>query len=296
MIRWGIAGPGEIATRFAEGMREIDGGAVVAVGSRSPGAGAGVRGAVRHRAIARAATRRSPRTPTWTRCTSPRRIRAMPPTRAVPLRRQARALREAVRAERDAGERDDRGCREQQRFLMEAMWSRFLPAYRSLRDLLDDARIGEPLLVEASFGWRAEVVPTHRHFDLAQGGGALLDLGVYTVTSASSCSDRSESVVARWPRRHHGSRRAHRRGTPARRRSARRGAGGDPHAAHVHRAHRGHRRRDRRSPRSCTVLTISSCARRPAKSASTHRGRVRGCASRSRRCTGASRPDCWRAR
>jgi predicted dehydrogenase len=35
VIRWGIAGPGEIATHFAEGMRAIDGGAVVAVGSRS---------------------------------------------------------------------------------------------------------------------------------------------------------------------------------------------------------------------------------------------------------------------
>ena len=35
MIRWGIAGPGEIATRFAEGMREVDGGTVIAVGSRS---------------------------------------------------------------------------------------------------------------------------------------------------------------------------------------------------------------------------------------------------------------------
>ena len=39
-------------------------------------------------------------------------------------------------------------------FVMEAMWSRFLPAYRTLRHLLDDACIGDPLLVEASFGWR----------------------------------------------------------------------------------------------------------------------------------------------
>ena len=33
MIRWGIAGPGEIATRFAEGMREVDGGTVISVGN-----------------------------------------------------------------------------------------------------------------------------------------------------------------------------------------------------------------------------------------------------------------------
>ena len=35
VIRWGIAGPGAIAARFADGMRDVVGGGVVAVGSRS---------------------------------------------------------------------------------------------------------------------------------------------------------------------------------------------------------------------------------------------------------------------
>ena len=42
-----------------------------------------------------------------------------------------------------------------------------------------------------------EVVPTHRHFDLAQGGGALLDLGVYTVNLSQFVLGPVESVVAR---------------------------------------------------------------------------------------------------
>lgn len=66
-------------------------------------------------------------------------------------------------------------------FCMEAMWSRFLPAYRTLVDLLGEGRIGEPLLVEGDFGYRVPVVADDRHFDLAQGGGALLDLGIYPV-------------------------------------------------------------------------------------------------------------------
>jgi predicted dehydrogenase len=41
------------------------------------------------------------------------------------------------------------------------------------------------------------VVPTHRHFDLAQGGGALLDLGVYTVNLSQFVLGPVESVVAR---------------------------------------------------------------------------------------------------
>jgi predicted dehydrogenase len=61
------------------------------------------------------------------------------------------------------------------------MWSRFLPAYRALVDLLGERRIGEPLLVEGDFGYRTAVDPADRHFDPALGGGALLDLGVYPV-------------------------------------------------------------------------------------------------------------------
>jgi predicted dehydrogenase len=71
------------------------------------------------------------------------------------------------------------------RFLMEALWSRFLPGYVELRRLLDEGEIGQPQLVEADFGFRVpDVEPTHRLFDLAQGGGALLDLGIYPLNLA----------------------------------------------------------------------------------------------------------------
>ena len=83
-----------------------------------------------------------------------------------------------VRAMTDAARRNDR-------FLMEALWSRFLPAYEELMHLVDDGAIGEPQLVEADFGFRvAEIDATHRLFDRAQGGGALLDLGIYPLNLA----------------------------------------------------------------------------------------------------------------
>jgi len=82
-----------------------------------------------------------------------------------------------VRAMADAAHRNDR-------FLMEALWSRFLPAYPVLTRLLDDGAIGRPRLVEADFGFRMPVDPAHRLFDLAQGGGALLDLGIYPLNLA----------------------------------------------------------------------------------------------------------------
>lgn len=72
-----------------------------------------------------------------------------------------------------------------ERFLMEALWSRFLPAYVTLWELLVHGRIGEPLMVEADFGFRMPVDPEHRLFDPDRGGGALLDLGVYPLQLAS---------------------------------------------------------------------------------------------------------------
>ena len=68
--------------------------------------------------------------------------------------------------------------------------------YRELRRLLDDGAIGEPLLVEADFGFRRPFDPTHRLFDLAQGGGALLDLGIYPVQLCTFVLGLPERVVA----------------------------------------------------------------------------------------------------
>ena len=82
------------------------------------------------------------------------------------------------------------------RFLMEAIWSRFLPAYVTLWELLMHGRIGEPLFVEADFGFRLPVDPAHRLFDPARGGGALLDLGVYPLQLASLVLGRPDRVVA----------------------------------------------------------------------------------------------------
>jgi predicted dehydrogenase len=81
-------------------------------------------------------------------------------------------------------------------FLMEAIWSRFLPAYVRLGELLDEGRIGTPLVVEADFGFNAPVDPAHRLFDLALGGGALLDLGIYPIQLCSLVFGAPEVVSA----------------------------------------------------------------------------------------------------
>jgi predicted dehydrogenase len=83
-------------------------------------------------------------------------------------------------------------------FLMEALWSRFLPAYGTIRSLIEGGRIGEPRFVDGEFGFRVPMVdPEHRLFNPALGGGSLLDLGVYPLHLATMVLGLPASVTAK---------------------------------------------------------------------------------------------------
>ncbi len=196
MIRWGVVGPGAIATGFAEAMQLAQGGTITAVASRAAerAEAFGERFAVPTRYgdydslaanpdvdavyVATPHSRHEEDTLSLLRagkhvlCEKPLALNA----------RQARRMAEEARS---------RGL-----FLMEAIWSRFLPAYRSLVEVIGEGRIGDPLLVEADFGFRRPVEPAHRHFARELGGGALLDLGIYPVQLCSLVLGPIERVVA----------------------------------------------------------------------------------------------------
>ena len=67
-------------------------------------------------------------------------------------------------------------------FCGEAMWTRFLPAWRRIGEILRSGRIGEPRLIEASFA--IPVSGKERLLRPELGGGALLDLGIYPIAFA----------------------------------------------------------------------------------------------------------------
>ena len=69
-------------------------------------------------------------------------------------------------------------------FAMEAMWTRFQPAVIAAHTLIEDGAIGEVRQLQADLGVDRPYDETDRLFDPAQGGGALLDLGVYVVSIA----------------------------------------------------------------------------------------------------------------
>lgn len=75
-------------------------------------------------------------------------------------------------------------ARERGTFLMEAMWTYCHPLIRRMKTLVEDGAIGEVHTVQADFAIAGPTDPKHRLRDPHQGGGALLDLGVYPVSFA----------------------------------------------------------------------------------------------------------------
>lgn len=64
-------------------------------------------------------------------------------------------------------------------FVMEAMWSRFLPAVEKGKKWLEEGRIGKPIYAEAAIGFMAEADPENRFNNKSLGGGAAYDVTVY---------------------------------------------------------------------------------------------------------------------
>ena len=90
-----------------------------------------------------------------------------------PLTLNAVHAREVLSAARDKGV-----------FAMEAVWMRANPLILKAQEMVARGVIGDVVAVHADFSIELAFDPTHRLYDLANGGGALLDLGVYPINFA----------------------------------------------------------------------------------------------------------------
>jgi len=70
-------------------------------------------------------------------------------------------------------------------FIMEAHWSRFLPAIRQAVSWIEQGKIGEVRMIHCDFAFRAGFDPESRLFKNEMGGGGLLDIGCYTICMAT---------------------------------------------------------------------------------------------------------------
>lgn len=67
-------------------------------------------------------------------------------------------------------------------FLMEAVWTRFLPLYRTVGEWLREGAIGPLRGLQSSFCFRTDYEAGSRLYDPALAGGSLLDIGIYNLT------------------------------------------------------------------------------------------------------------------
>jgi predicted dehydrogenase len=81
-------------------------------------------------------------------------------------------------------------------FVLEAMWTRFLPHMVRVREILAAGTLGDVVSVTAEHGQYFEHDAEHRIFAPTLGGGALLDLGIYPLSFASMVLGTPRAVTA----------------------------------------------------------------------------------------------------
>ena len=84
----------------------------------------------------------------------------------------------------------------QQTFLMEALWTRFLPTTLKVLELIEEGVIGEITSLRADFGFKSTVDPQSRLFNQSLGGGSLMDVGIYPVFLSLLLLGKPQNVQA----------------------------------------------------------------------------------------------------
>lgn len=216
VIRWGILGTGSIACQFADGLRQVSGAELAAVGSRTMGkAERFARSLGAQRAYGSYEELVSDSNIDVVYIATPNSLHrnhclmALDAGKAV-LCEKPFAMNFAEAQEVIAL------ARRRQQFCMEAMWMHFLPAMQKAMELVSAGAIGEPRMLTADFGVPTEFNPDGGVFSAAMGGGAMMDRGVYPLalawrlfgrpnrveaisTPASSGVDEHSSVMLRYP-------------------------------------------------------------------------------------------------
>ncbi|GIO13091.1 dehydrogenase [Cohnella xylanilytica] len=185
VVKWGIMGPGGISGNFASELKHAPGAELVAVAGRS-----------KEKADAFAEKHGVPRA--YGSCEE---LAGDPEVEIVyvgtlhPVHREnvLTLLRggKAILCEKPftMTEAEAREIAEEARkrnlFVMEAMWTRYLPVIRQVRSWLREGAIGEVKLLKAEFGFDAGWNPEGRLLNKEKGGGTLLDAGIYPVSFAS---------------------------------------------------------------------------------------------------------------
>jgi len=196
-IRWGILAPGGIAHAFADAVNHHTRAQLVAVGSRNKDRAE--RFATQHQIPTTHSSYRALVTDPQVDAiyvASPHSEHKAHALLAIAAGKHVLVEKSFARNEAEAAE-VFAAARTAGVFVMEAMWTRFLPHVIALRSVLERGEIGEVVSFIADHGQAFNHLPdTHRLLNPALAGGALLDLGVYPVSFAHDLLGVPDTISA----------------------------------------------------------------------------------------------------
>lgn len=195
-VRWGILGTGNIAGQFAQGLTSLPDAELVAVGSRAKNTAHSFADSfdIPHAHADYQSLAADPDVDVVYIATPhpfhmENTLLCLDAGKAVLCEKPF-----AVNA--DQAEKMIDAAAEKKLFLAEAMWMRFLPVIAKVRNWLNEDAIGQVTMLKADFGFEAPCDPNSRAFDPNLAGGALLDVGVYTVSLASMVFGSGPAAIA----------------------------------------------------------------------------------------------------
>lgn len=184
-IRWGIAGAGGIANKFAKAIKNVEGAELVAVASRTEGKG---KAFAEKYGIENVFT-------SYENMASSDKVDAVYVATAHPFHKSCAEIflnaKKHVLCEKplcvnadEAKELSD-CAKKNGMFLMEAMWTKFLPATKKAIEEVASGSVGDVMCLSADFCYRTEKADEPNLFNVNMAGGSLLDVGVYGLHFAS---------------------------------------------------------------------------------------------------------------
>lgn len=183
-VRFGILGPGTIARGFAEGIRQTEGAVLRAVASRDYGKAIGFANEF-DAEIAYGSYEELVLDPAVDICY----VSVVHPYHAA-LAKLCLEHDKPVIVEKPFTINGKQSAelislaKERGLLLMEAMWFRYNPVSQQVKRWIEAGEIGEVRMVQAQFGYDGGEDRNRRHLNRELAGGALLDVGIYTLSLA----------------------------------------------------------------------------------------------------------------
>ncbi len=196
-IRWGILGCGKIARKFAADLRLVEGAELIAAGARTMDSVMAFTNEfpVKHAHDSYEALTANPEVDVIY-IASPH---AFHYEHAMLCLRHGKAVlcEKPFTINAPQSRKVFEYAKKQELFIMEALWTRFLPHYIKTRQHLESGAIGSIKFLRAEFGFKPNPPIPQRLSDPALGGGALLDVGIYPVFLALDLLGTPDEIDAK---------------------------------------------------------------------------------------------------